>query len=64
MSSGAQSRDDTPVGDGHDERDLDCISAVQVEQRIRLYRWIWIELLLPVTGEAEAGSAGEQLAEE
>jgi len=30
MSPGAQSRDDTPVGDGHDERNLDCIRAVKL----------------------------------
>jgi MFS superfamily sulfate permease-like transporter len=34
MSPVAQSRNDTPVGDGHDEHDLDCIPAVKVEQRI------------------------------
>lgn len=34
------------------------------EQRNRLPRRIGIELLLSVTGEAEAGSAGEQPAEE
>ena len=27
MSPGVQSRDDTPVGDGHEEGDLDCIPA-------------------------------------
>jgi hypothetical protein len=30
MSPGAQSRDDTRVGGGHDERDLDCIPAVRL----------------------------------
>jgi hypothetical protein len=34
MSPVAQSRNDTPIGDGHDEHDLDCIPAVKVEQRI------------------------------
>jgi hypothetical protein len=34
MTPGAQSRDDTPVGGGHDERGLNCIAAVKVEQRI------------------------------
>ena len=36
----------------------------EVEQRIGLPHWIGTELLLSVTGEAEAGSAGEQPAEE
>jgi hypothetical protein len=49
---------------GHDQRDrhhsqtLDGILAVMLPRRIG------IELLLSVTGEAEAGSAGEQPAEE
>ena len=30
MSPGAQSRDDTAVGGGHDERDLECILAVRL----------------------------------
>src|ERR1700739_2818998 len=30
MSPVAQSRNDTPIGDGHDEHDLDCIPAVKV----------------------------------
>jgi hypothetical protein len=30
MTPGAQSRDDTRVGGGHDERDLDCIPAVRL----------------------------------
>jgi hypothetical protein len=30
MSSGAQSRDDTPEGDGDEERGLDCIPAVRL----------------------------------
>jgi len=34
MSPVAQSRNDTLVGAGHDEHDLDCIPAVKVEQRI------------------------------
>ena len=33
MSRGVQSRDDTRVPDGHEERDLDCIRR-GVEQRI------------------------------
>jgi hypothetical protein len=52
------------VGGGHDESELNCIPAVKVEQRILLWRWIGIGLLLSMTGEAEAGSAGEQPAEE
>jgi hypothetical protein len=39
-------------------------SRSEVEQRIWLPRRIGIELLLSVTGEAEAGPAGEQPAEE
>ena len=34
MSPVAQSRNDAPIGDGHDEPDLGCIPAVKVEQRI------------------------------
>jgi hypothetical protein len=63
MTPGAQSRDDTRVGGGHDERDLDCIPAVRLSSDLIASR-IAIELLLTVTGEAEAGSAGEQPAEE
>ena len=33
MTPGAQSRDDTPVGGGDDERDLDCVRS-EGEQRI------------------------------
>ena len=33
MTPGAQSRDDTPGGGGHDERDLDCVRS-EGEQRI------------------------------
>jgi hypothetical protein len=62
MTPGVQSRDDTAVGAGHDERDLECIPAVQLSSAFD--RWIGIELLFLVTGEAEAGSAGEQPAEE
>jgi len=59
MSPVVQNRNDTLVGDGHDEHDLDCIPAVKVgaAHLIALDR---IELLFSVTGEAEAGSAGEQ----
>jgi hypothetical protein len=31
MAPGAQSRDDTPVGGGRDERGLNCIAAVKVD---------------------------------
>jgi hypothetical protein len=41
-----------------------CILAVKIEHAFDCPRWIGIELLLLVTGEAEAGSAGEQPAEE
>ena len=64
MSPGVQSRDDTRVRDGHEERDLDCISAGELSSAFDCRAGIGIELLLSVTGEAEAGSAGEQPAEE
>ena len=54
MSPGVQSRDDTPVGGRDDQRD----TASEANPRMG------IKLLLSVTGEAEAGSAGEQPAEE
>ena len=65
MTPGAQSRDDTPVGDGQAEHDLYCVAAEKLSSAFDcLAGWIGIELLLSVTGEAEAGSAGEQPAEE
>jgi hypothetical protein len=48
MSPGVQSRDDTPLGADTTSATLDRIG---------------IELRWSVTGEAEAGSAGEQPAE-
>ena len=51
MSPGVQSRHDTPSWRGHEEREC-------------LHPRSEVELLLSVTGEAEAGSAGEQPAEE
>src|SRR6202035_3593389 len=45
MSPGVQSRDDTRVPDGHEERDLDCISAGELSSTFGLPRWIGIELL-------------------
>ena len=45
MSPGVQSRDDTRVPDGHEERDLDCISAGELSSAFGLPRWIGIELL-------------------
>jgi hypothetical protein len=64
VSPGVQSRDATPVCGGRDESDLKWMPAVKIEHRILMPRRIGIELLLSVTGEAEAGSAGEQPAEE
>ena len=54
MTPGAQSRNDTPIGGGQDQRDTGSQPNAG----------IGIKLLLLVTGEAEAGSAGEQPAEE
>ena len=54
MSPCAQSRDDTPLGGRYDQRD----TGSQPDTAFR------IELRWSVTGEAEAGSAGEQPAEE
>ena len=45
MSPGVQSRDDTRVPDGHEERDLDCISAGELSSAFGLPRWVGIELL-------------------
>jgi hypothetical protein len=45
MSPGVQSRDDTRVPDGHEERDLDCICAGELSSAFGLPRWIGIELL-------------------
>jgi hypothetical protein len=53
MSPGAQSRDDTPLG-------AETTSATLDQSQTPM----GIELLLSVTGEAEAGSAEEQPAEE
>ena len=53
MSPGAQSRDDTPLG-------VDTTSATLHQSQTPM----GIKLLLSVTGEAEAGSAEEQPAEE
>ena len=45
MSPGVQSRDDTRVPDGHEERDLDCISAGELSSAFGLPCWVGIELL-------------------
>jgi hypothetical protein len=52
MSPGVQSKDDTPL------------AAETTSAWITAKHRIGIKLLLSVTGEAEAGSAGEQPAEE
>jgi hypothetical protein len=64
MTPGVQSRDDTPSGGGHDRCDRHHSQTLDGILAVRLPRRIGIELLLSVTGEAEAGSAGEQPAEE
>ena len=45
MSLGVQSRDDTRGRDGHEERDLDCISAGELSSAFGLPRRVGIELL-------------------
>ena len=61
---GAQSRDDPRVGGAHDERDLDCIPAAKLSSAFDCHAGSGLRYVLSVTGEAEAGSAGEQPAEE
>jgi len=63
MSPCAQSRDDTRWVTGY-EGDLDRIPAVRLSAQFDCLAGPGFEVLLSATGEAVAGSAGEQPAEE
>jgi hypothetical protein len=72
MSPVAQSRDDTPIGGGQDElghhnqardKGANWIRAVRLRSAIDCLVGSGLNIM-SLTGEAEAGSAGEQTAEE